>query len=78
MTSWQYERTMTAEQYNLALQVLGLSQLAAGRWLGVSPRTSRRYATGEALIPPAHALLLRGAIRHKWKLVVPPWRKGES
>jgi DNA-binding transcriptional regulator YdaS (Cro superfamily) len=78
VTDWQYARTMTPEQYDTALAVLGLSQLAAGRWLGVSARTSRRYHTGDAKIPPAHALLIRAAIHHKWRLVVPAWRKGES
>lgn len=36
---------MTPAEYRAALSALGLSQLAAGRWLGVSPKTSQRYAT---------------------------------
>jgi len=36
---------MTADQYRTALATLGLSQLAAGRWLGVSSKTAQRYAT---------------------------------
>ena len=36
---------MTPDQYRTALTTLGLSQLAAGRWLGVSPKTAQNYAT---------------------------------
>ena len=78
MTDWQYERTMSSDQYRVALEVLGLSQLAAGRWLGISPRTSRRYIKGKATIQPAHALLLRAAVHHKWKLVIPKRRPKDS
>ena len=35
---------MTPAEYRTALSTLGLSQLAAGRWLGVSPKTAQRYA----------------------------------
>jgi hypothetical protein len=71
MINWQYERSMTPGQYMIALNLLNLSQLAAARWLGISGRTSRRYASGDATIPPAHAMLLRAAVHHKWKLLVP-------
>lgn len=36
---------MTPAEYRTALATLGLSQLAAGRWLGVSNKTAQRYAT---------------------------------
>lgn len=36
---------MTPATYRTALATLGLSQLAAGRWLGVSKATAQRYAT---------------------------------
>lgn len=36
---------MDAQTYRTALATLGLSQLAAGRWLGVSNKTAQRYAT---------------------------------
>lgn len=36
---------MDAQAYRTALATLGLSQLAAGRWLGVSNKTAQRYAT---------------------------------
>jgi len=35
---------MTPLEYRTAIATLGLSQLAAGRWLGVSPKTAQRYA----------------------------------
>ena len=35
---------MTPLEYRAALSTLGLSQLAAGRWLGVSNRTAQNYA----------------------------------
>lgn len=35
---------MTPTDYRTAIATLGLSQLAAGRWLGVSPKTAQRYA----------------------------------
>lgn len=36
---------MTPAEYRAALSTLGLSQLAAGRWLMVSPKTAQNYAT---------------------------------
>lgn len=36
---------MTPAEYRAALSTLGLSQLAAGRWLGVSAKTAQRYAS---------------------------------
>ena len=36
---------MTPLEYRTALATLGLSHLAAGRWLGVSNKTAQRYAT---------------------------------
>lgn len=35
---------MTSAEYRTALSTLGMSQLAAGRWLGVSKRTAQNYA----------------------------------
>lgn len=49
---------MTAPQYRAALARLGLSQVEAGRVLGVDPRTSRRWALGERELPPPAAKLL--------------------
>lgn len=50
---------MTAKQYQAALDRLGLSQLGAARLIGVGPRTSRRWAAGDAEIPESAAILLR-------------------
>jgi DNA-binding transcriptional regulator YiaG len=48
---------MTAAQYRAAIETLGLSQGAAADFLGVSLRTSWRWANG-APIPVAVAKLL--------------------
>lgn len=49
---------MTADQYRNAIQALGLSQTAAARLLGVDPRTSRRWISGERDIPAPAARFL--------------------
>ena len=50
---------MTADEYRLLLQRLGLSQAGAARICGVDQRTSQRWALGERDIPaPAQRLLL--------------------
>jgi hypothetical protein len=53
---------MTPDQYRAAIASLGLSQQAAGRWLGVSPKTAQNYAK---LGPsgPAHRAILM-ALKH--------------
>lgn len=50
---------MTPNQYKKAIEALGLSQVRAGEFLGVSPRTSQGYALGEYPVPEAIAKLLR-------------------
>lgn len=52
---------MTAEQYKQAIKKFGLSQEAAGEWLGVSPRTSQNWALGEKgrPVPEPVAMLFR-------------------
>jgi hypothetical protein len=54
---------MTAKQYLAAIKKLDLSQLAAGRWLGVSPRTAQNYAAKGP--PEPVAKLLRLVLRLK-------------
>lgn len=54
---------MTAKQYRSAIEKLGLSQLAAGRWLGVSSRTAQNYAAKGP--PEPVAKLLRLVVRLK-------------
>ena len=50
---------MTPSQYRSAIEKLGLSQVRAAAFLGVSPRTSQGYALGEYPVPEAVAKLLR-------------------
>ena len=54
---------MTPKQYADAIARLGLSQRAAGSFLGVDERQSRRWIAGDARIPEAVAKLLRLMIR---------------
>ena len=49
---------MTGAEYRTALTALGLSQLAAGRWLGVSNKTAQNYATVGPSGPAARAIRL--------------------
>ena len=56
---------MTATQYRAAIKKLGLSQVAAGRWLGISKRQSQSYALGEYPVPKPVAKLLRLCISQK-------------
>lgn len=53
------EASMTPNQYRAAIEKLGLSQVRAAAFLGVSPRTSQGYALGEYPVPEAIAKLLR-------------------
>jgi DNA-binding transcriptional regulator YiaG len=55
---------MTKNQYRRAIDVLGLSQVKASTFFGVSRKTSPRWARGEAPIPGAVAKLLRVMIHH--------------
>lgn len=49
---------MTPEQYKDALVRLGWTQIAAGKWLGVSPRTAQSYAAKGPSGPAAKAIQL--------------------
>jgi hypothetical protein len=49
---------MNAQRYREALAELGLTQAAAGELFEVGERSSRRWACGEAKVPPMVALLL--------------------
>lgn len=55
-------KSMTHNEYRSALSALGLSQLAAGRWLGVSPKTAQNYASKGPSGPAAVAI--RMALKH--------------
>lgn len=56
---------MNAKQYQAAITKLGLSQVGAARWLGISTRTSQHYAGGTRPVPEPTAKLLRLMIRLK-------------
>jgi hypothetical protein len=52
-------------EYQKAIDALGLSQVGASRFFGVSPNTSPRWARGETPVHPAVAKLLRVMLHYK-------------
>jgi hypothetical protein len=54
---------MTPKQYVDAIDRLGLSQRAAGKFLGVDERQSRRWVAGDSAIPESVSKLLRLMIK---------------
>jgi len=56
---------MTPDEYRAALQALGLTQVGAGRMLGVSARTGQTYAAEGPSGPAAFAIRLLLAIPEK-------------
>lgn len=60
--AWMYDRAMSPGTYANAIHVLGMTQVGAGRFFGVSPRTARRFVSGETKISPAIVMLLRGML----------------
>lgn len=52
-------------EYALALQRLGWSQVGAAKILGIDPRTSRRYISGDLQPPQPLTLLLRVLVNLK-------------
>jgi transcriptional regulator with XRE-family HTH domain len=69
--AWQCDRTLTPQQLEHVLFLLGMSQEACGRYLGVSGRTVRRYIRGERPIPESTVLLLRALVNFKVQPLVP-------
>ena len=61
------DEDMTPKQYADAIARLGLSQRAAGAFLGVDERQSRRWVAGDSAVPESVAKLLRLMIRLKLK-----------
>jgi len=53
---------MTGKEYKAAIAQLGLSQQAAGVWLGLSKRTGQTYA--EVGAPKQTAMLLRLLLKY--------------
>lgn len=50
---------MTPNQFKTAIAKLGLSQVKAGHFLGISPRQSRRLIAGDGVVPTSVEKLLR-------------------
>lgn len=75
--SWQDEREMTPRQYKNAIDRLGMTQAASGRFLGRSERSIHRYVADEAKVRVAEAMLLRFMIEHNITPKVPP-KSGRS
>jgi DNA-binding transcriptional regulator YiaG len=58
-------KKMTKTAYRTAIDAIGLSQVKASTFFGVTRKTSPRWARGESPIPGAVAKLLRVMIAHK-------------
>jgi plasmid maintenance system antidote protein VapI len=56
---------MTGDEYEKAIEMLGLTQVAAARFLGVDDTTSRRWIADKHPIPDSTAMLLRVMIRYR-------------
>lgn len=56
---------MTPDEYRAALAALGLSQVAAGRVLGISPRTAQRFAIDGPSGPASFAVRMLMALDPK-------------
>jgi hypothetical protein len=75
---WQINRKpMPPKEYKEAVKALGMTRTGAGRWLGVSLRTSKRYVSGDSDIPMAVALLLRCCLANGFKPQVPAMSRKE-
>jgi hypothetical protein len=57
-------KPMNHNKFSKAIDALDLTQVGAARFLGVDPRTCRRYVAGELPLPPAAAMLLRVMLAH--------------
>jgi len=56
---------MTSTQYRVAIAALGLSQVKAAKFLGVSVRTAHGWANDDTPIPEAVAMLLQVMVDKK-------------
>jgi hypothetical protein len=57
-------KPMNHTEFSKAIDALGLTQVGTARFIGVDPRTCRRYVAGELPLPPAAAMLLRVMLAH--------------
>jgi hypothetical protein len=69
------DKPMTKAEYRRAIEALGLNQVQAGKFLGISDRTSRRWAAGTRPVFPTVEILLRYMLRRRIspKAVNPGW-----
>lgn len=56
---------MTSDEYRAALKALGLTQVGAGKMMGVSPRTAQEYASNGPSGPAATVMRILLAIPEK-------------
>lgn len=56
-------RPMSHEEYQRAIDQLGLTQVDAGHFFELTDRTSRNYSSGFRKVPKAIAIALRLMIR---------------
>jgi hypothetical protein len=59
------DATISPEAYRQAIEKLGMSQVRAGLFFGLSDRQGQRLARGEAKMPPVIAHLLKMMIKYK-------------
>jgi DNA-binding transcriptional regulator YiaG len=57
------EAERAADEYRALIDQLGLSQITAAKLLGVDPRTSRRWALGEAACHSSAQSFLRYLVK---------------
>jgi DNA-binding transcriptional regulator YiaG len=55
---------MDAREYRAIIEALGMNQVGAARFLGIGPRTSRRWIAGDAVPTVAASKLLRLMLKH--------------
>jgi DNA-binding transcriptional regulator YiaG len=65
MTGLPTGATVTGKEFKRAIKRLNVSQLGAGRLLGVDGRTIRAWIADDSRIPNAVAILIRLAIAGK-------------
>ena len=75
---WMQKRAMSPREFTRTIKRLGMTQAGAGRFLGVSERTARRYISGDAEMSVAEVLLLRACVEFNLEPIVPKWRSGGS
>jgi transcriptional regulator with XRE-family HTH domain len=58
-------QAISAERFNQLIALIGLSQQAAARFMGMNPRTIRDYSAGKSVVEPRTAMLLEIMARYK-------------